>query len=85
VCVHAEPSHLSRIVELSHLPLTPKPPHPQPTPTPTPSYRPHPIKVVFGKPLVPKPNETADELHGRYCAALLSLAKQHDVPLRIVE
>jgi hypothetical protein len=40
---------------------------------------------VFGKPLVPKAGETADELHARYCTALVALAKQHDVPLRIVE
>ncbi|KAI8471046.1 MAG: hypothetical protein J3K34DRAFT_418377 [Monoraphidium minutum] len=48
-------------------------------------YRPYPIKVVFGEPIVPAEGEDPDALRERYCAALLRLAKQHDVPLRIVE
>ncbi|KIY93855.1 hypothetical protein MNEG_14106 [Monoraphidium neglectum] len=48
-------------------------------------FRPYPLKVVFGQPIEPKDGETADELHTRYCDGLLALAKQHNVPLRIVE
>ena len=48
-------------------------------------YRPHPLKVVFGAPLAPRDGETVEQLHARYCAALLALGKQHNVPLRIVE
>ena len=48
-------------------------------------YRPHAIKVVFGEPIQPKDGEDAEKLHERYCRGLLALAKQHDVPLEIVE
>lgn len=48
-------------------------------------YRPFPLKVVFGEPIQAREGETAEELRERYCEGLLRLAKQHDVPLRIVE
>jgi hypothetical protein len=41
--------------------------------------------VVFGEPVVPKAGESADDLHARYCQALLALGKAFDVPLRIAE
>jgi len=49
------------------------------------SKRPKPLKVVFGPPLSPEPGETVDELHGRYVAALLALAKDHGIALTIAE
>ncbi|GBF96565.1 diacylglycerol O-acyltransferase 2A [Raphidocelis subcapitata] len=48
-------------------------------------YRPYPLKVVFGEPVVPKAGESADDLHARYCKSLLALGKAFNVPLRIVE
>lgn len=48
-------------------------------------YRPVPLKVVFGEPIEPRAGEDLESVHGRYCLALTRLAKQHDVPLRIVE
>lgn len=48
-------------------------------------YRPYPLKVVFGEPVVPKAGESADDLHARYCQALLALGKAFNVPLRIAE
>jgi hypothetical protein len=40
---------------------------------------------VFGAPVAPRPGERAPELHARYVAALTALAKEHGVPLEIVE
>jgi hypothetical protein len=62
------------------------PPTPSPTPCPLrPRYRPYPIKVVFGTPLEPRPDETVEALHARYCAALVKLGEQHNVEITIAE
>ena len=62
-------------------------PHDTLTPiyAPAPRYRPYPLKVVFGEPIEPREGDTPGGIHARYCAALMRLAKQHDVPLQIVE
>jgi hypothetical protein len=60
--------------------LLPRPASPRPL-----RYRPHPLKVVFGEPIVPQAGDTAETLHAKYVAGLLALAKQHGVPLVIAE
>lgn len=48
------------------------------------SQRPDPVRVVFGEPVLPQEGEGVAELHGRYTAALLALAKQQGVVLNII-
>lgn len=50
-----------------------------------PRYRPAPLTVMFGEPLVPPPGEGEEELVDRYCRALLALGDAHGVKLSIVE
>jgi len=43
-----------------------------------------PVRVVFGEPVSPPKAERVQELHKRYTAALLVLAREHGVALNII-
>ncbi|KAI8476177.1 MAG: diacylglycerol acyltransferase-domain-containing protein [Monoraphidium minutum] len=49
------------------------------------SYRPRPLKVVFGEPVAPLAGEPLRETQARYVAALMRLAAAHGVELELVE
>ena len=49
------------------------------------TYRPYPVKVVFGRPVVPEPAEGVAGTHARYMEELVALGKEHGVEVEIVE
>lgn len=49
------------------------------------AWRPVAQRVVFGSPIVRQENESVDDLHARYVAALLAVGKEHGVSLNVVE